>query len=658
MLLQKNVSCEATGEDWWQEIREVSSGFLGDPRIRVAVIDGPVDVSHPCFAGAVLERLEMPSAGSDNVTAAAHGTSVASVILGQRGSLVEGVVPHCHGLLVPVLRARDGVLAASQLDLARGISLALAHGAAVINISAGQLDPSGEPHPYLAEMVRRCQEHGVLIVAAAGNDGCACLHVPAAATSVLAVGAMDDCGNPLPSSNWGKAYRDHAILAPGKDIPGAAPDSLTALYHGTSWATAIVSGFSALLLSAQVKRGERPDAARVRAAILETALGCGELPAVDCDRLLAGRLNITGAWMRLINERRKVMAEEMQRSEPGVGVPEPPPPRVESAGLVAESGQIPREGPLSAAPPMAAVTASGCGCGGQSQSGESSCSCGGKGGSASGECTCGGKKSAPSQVYVLGQLGYDLGTEARRDSLIQRGIANPYDPRQLLSHLQENPVVATAVIWTLIQDGTPIYAIQPMGPFAAATYDLLQRFLKQQLDEGVERISVPGWITGKVTLSNGQVLAAIVPEHRGMYSWSTAALLEAVLGKPPATGDGETAGAPDQAGELANFLDRIYYEVRNLGILPQERAMNYAATNALQLGDVYSRTAKAGLKLDSIGAERSPICRPESDCWDVKLTFFHPAKRLEQAREVYRLTVDVSDVVPVTVGPVRSWYVY
>src|SRR6266566_2591319 len=55
--------------------------------------------------------------------------------------------------------------------------------------------------------------------------------------------------------------------------------------------------------------------------------------------------------------------------------------------------------------------------------------------------------------------------------------------------------------------------------------------------------------------------------------------------------------------------------------------------------------------------ERSPICRLDSDCWDVKLTFFPPGKVFEQARKVYRFTVDVSDVCPVMIGKVRSWFV-
>ena len=48
--------------------------------------------------------------------------------------------------------------------------------------------------PLLADVVRQCARQGVLIVAAAGNEGCACLHVPAALESVLAVGAMDAAG--------------------------------------------------------------------------------------------------------------------------------------------------------------------------------------------------------------------------------------------------------------------------------------------------------------------------------------------------------------------------------------------------------------------------------------------------------------------------------
>src|SRR6185295_4362074 len=105
-----------------------------------------------------------------------------------------------------------------------------------------------------------------------------------------------------------------------------------------------------------------------------------------------------------------------------------------------------------------------------------------------------------------------------------------------------------------------------------------------------------------------------------------------------------------------NFLDRVYYDLRNLGMTPQERAINYAATNAFLIERIFEKTIKDDMQLDSIGVERSPICRPDSDCWDVKLNFFYPYKpavppaRVVYETQVYRFTVDVSDVVPVMIG--------
>jgi hypothetical protein len=40
----------------------------------------------------------------------------------------------------------------------------------------------------------------------------------------------------------------------------------------------------------------------------------------------------------------------------------------------------------------------------------------------------------------------------------------------------------------------------------------------------------------------------------------------------------------------------------------------------------------------------------------VELYFFFPERQVQTVRKVYRFTVDVSDVVPVTVGAMRSWF--
>ena len=279
------------------------------------------------------------------------------------------------------------------------------------------------------------------------------------------------------------------------------------------------------------------------------------------------------------------------------------------------------------------------------------------------ECaTCAGAKGSgnsggPALVYALGQVGYDFGTEARRDSFVQQTGKNVHDAAELLSYLQEDPASAANIIWTLSLDATVVYAIQPFGPFASLAYNRLLEALKAQLTEGVERVSIPGYTRGSVRLLNGQQVPVIYPEVRGIYSWSTPRLVHAVLGQAPKEKEAAAKHA-EKAADIQNFLERVYYEIRNLGITSQERAMNYAATNAFQVEFVFDEAIRGGLKLDTIGVEKSPICRPGSDCWDVKLTFFNPTKRLEQARHVHRFTVDVSDVVPVTVGKVRHWDMY
>jgi cyanobactin maturation PatA/PatG family protease len=262
---------------------------------------------------------------------------------------------------------------------------------------------------------------------------------------------------------------------------------------------------------------------------------------------------------------------------------------------------------------------------------------------------------------VLTGLGYDYITEARRDSILQHmgSGANPYDPSQVLAYLKANPWDAEAITWTLNLDATPIYAIQPGRSFASEAYQKLREFLDDQLNKGVERISVPGVITGKVRLFTGQVVPVVRPELRCMYNWTTSALVDAVAGPQP------PKGAPDKEKEeyarktqpVRNFLERIYFEFRTLGLTSEDRARNAAGTNAFTVNKIFESAVRDEMELDTIEVERSPICRPYSDCWDVKLTFFNPKKVLEQARKVYRLTFDVSDVCAVTVGPVRSWFV-
>ena len=236
----------------------------GDARVCVAVLDGPVDLAHPCFEGADLTVL--PVLGDRGMVVggamSAHGTHVASLIFGHKDSEVKGIAPQCRGLIVPIFSDRS--LRVSQLDLTRGIEAAVEAGAHVINISGDQLTDgdSGDADEFLRRAVELCRDRDILIVAAAGNDRCPCHHMPAAIPSVLAVGAMDDDGRPLEFSNWGADYGHQGLLAPGGEVKGAVPGGGTTELSGTSFAAPIVTGVAALLLSLQIEEGRDPLPAR------------------------------------------------------------------------------------------------------------------------------------------------------------------------------------------------------------------------------------------------------------------------------------------------------------------------------------------------------------------------------------------------------------
>ena len=604
----------------WLELEPLWEEFPGAADICVAVLDGPVDFAHPALAGLSLSVLPtLSSADARQVGSIAHGTAVASIVF--------GIAPGCRGLLVPVLEDQPDAahVVCSQLNLARGIIQAVEAGAHVLNVSAGELSPSGSAHPLLADAVQFAASRRVLVVAAAGNDGCDCLHVPGALPSVLAVGAMDANGRPLASSNWGGGYQTNGILAPGAAVRAAVSGGGFELRSGTSYACAIVSGVAALLLSAQLRRGGRVDPLEVGAILIRVASRCAEEDPKACRPFLAGRLNV-GEALREVG---------MMSSSVGQG-------DLRENGVQAADGSPAGELP---APATANIAASDCGCG-----------------CAPGACTCsteekgaveppGNTGVAGQLVYALGTLGYDFGTEARRNSIReQMGVsASPYEPEQLLAFLDKNPWDAQAVHWTLSLDATPIYLVQPRGAFAGAGYERLREFLREQTEGRIERVSVPGAIIGHGRLASGQMLPAIWPDLRGMYSWNTTALMRAVGRQPPKDKD------KDGRDDLEGFLDRVYYGLRNLGLSSADRAINYAATNALNVAQVFESAAKERMQLDEILVERSPLCRPESDCWDVNLMFFDPERQMQRARRSYRFTVDVSDICPVMVGPVRSW---
>jgi hypothetical protein len=759
---------------------------LGDPEVRVAILDGPVDLSHPCFKGGALRRLptlvEDPAGAGPMST---HGTHVTSVIFGAPDSPVTGIAPRCRGLILPIFRDGQGGHV-SQLDLARAIEQAVEAGAQIINISGGQLAEGGEAELTLARAIKLCDDNNVLVVAAAGNDGCDCLHVPAGLPSSLAVGGMTADARPLESGNWGEIYQSNGVLAPGERIPGAVPGGSVGTMTGSSFATPIVSGVAALLMAIQRQRGETVSTRAVRGAILDSALPCYPRDAPECARFLAGRLNVTGALALITRGGTNTMSD----SDPTIGqhaqeivpqgtpmlvggvapsaVPESNQPGgppagasgLESGAIPATSGaipptsyapptpdpsagqmapqqlaaQMPVSHPLNppvmapgpyvvalgaqpmqlgpqgvpagvqpmqlnpqgvpagvqtmqvipqAAPPagqpMQAVSASAVA---TPTTTEGSTTAPGVSAGVAPSAGCGCQSGPTANVYALGNIGFDFGTEARRDSFrinmpdVPRGGSPPvfsapnvYDPIQLADYLDANNYESTRLIWTLLLDATPIYAIEAETEYPEAVYRALRdalRFQNLPADDAnyVSRVSIPGYLTGRTRrLFSGQVVPVVEALPTALYSWNEQVLVNEVV--RVVEQNQKEADSSFVRRTVSNFLDKVYYQMRNLGQTSQDRALNYAATNVFTLTNDLSQGILSGqtiptqgvpnlYTLDSITVSKSPFCRMDSDCQDVQVTFFDPENDT-RARSVYQMTIDVSDVVPVQIAPTHQF---
>jgi cyanobactin maturation PatA/PatG family protease len=430
------------------------------------------------------------------------------------------MAPRARGIVIPVFSG-DGAegLRCSQLDLARAIGAALESGAAIINISGGQLMPECEPDADLRGALAACEARRVLVVAAAGNDGCDRGQVPACVPGVLAVAAAGVDGRPLATSNWGEAHRRHGVLAPGENIIGAVPGGGTAEKTGTSFAAPIVSGIAAAMLMREIAAGRDADPLKLRGALAgKRVTRDGRIVPLAASAAIhqTGKAGRTDMSMQDADQAEGFAAVLEQEQARGFAPPAATgawPPAVTAAEHTAR--------PASADAVEAACAGKACGCGGAGDCG----------------CGCGGARKAaidapPALVYALGQIGFDYASEARRDSIAQfmRG-RSPSDEKAVLAYLSTGGGAEDIerMIWTIRLDSTPIYAIQPVGAFAAGGYARILQAYRLQLEKDVPLVAVPGRIAGSVRLMSGETVPVIVPAARGILSWDVADAVESFI---------------------------------------------------------------------------------------------------------------------------------
>ena len=203
----------------------------GNPSVVVAIVDTGVAADHPALAGRVLPGYDFvhndAEAGDDN----GHGTALAGI--------VASTCPTCSILPVKVLGAN---LTGDWGTVAAGVTWAADHGAQVINLSIG----APRAPDSLGAAIAHALAKGVIVVAAAGNDGQNETFYPAVYPGVVSVAGIDENSTRYQWSNFGSWV---TVAAPGCTTAASLGGGYAANFCGTSTAAPFVAGVAGLARS-------------------------------------------------------------------------------------------------------------------------------------------------------------------------------------------------------------------------------------------------------------------------------------------------------------------------------------------------------------------------------------------------------------------------
>ena len=209
-----------------------------------------------------------------NLDTFGHGTHLAGIIAGDDGDQVRGVAPDSRIVSLKVAGA-TGETHIAQVIAA--IDWVVEHkndnglNIRVLNLSLGMPGIPTSADDPLSAAVERAWDAGIVVVAAVGNrgNGAGGVDSPAVSPYVIAVGAHESYDSSgaqdwiAPWSSGGTTNRHADVVAPGRSImsfrvpgsfldekfPTARVDDKYFLGSGTSQSAAVVSGFTAALLS-------------------------------------------------------------------------------------------------------------------------------------------------------------------------------------------------------------------------------------------------------------------------------------------------------------------------------------------------------------------------------------------------------------------------
>jgi len=248
---EKQWDLEAIGLSYaWA--RGIDGQAADGTRIRIGIVDSGVygeheDLQNAHFVpGVNILAQEGTAERSNTVDTYGHGTFVAGIIAAEAGNGIgtAGIAPGAEIMPIKCFDDKTSTMSA----LIEGIYAGVNGGCRILNLSLG-VSANVLKFQFLEEAIAYAAQRGVIVVAAAGNDGTTTLKYPAAFDSVIGVGFVDRSG-----AVASKSHRNESIFvtAPGIGLYGLGIDGTDSYTSGggSSYATAEVTAAAALALSA------------------------------------------------------------------------------------------------------------------------------------------------------------------------------------------------------------------------------------------------------------------------------------------------------------------------------------------------------------------------------------------------------------------------
>lgn len=218
----------------------------GSSDVRVAIIDTGIDINHIEFDGLISDLSYNSFTIETGINAVidthGHGTMVAGIIAAHKNNQagIAGIASNVELMIIKANDESEGVFQDSAII--EGIYYATDHGADIINLSLG----NSTKNIQMEIAVNYAYNQGVIVVAAAGNDGVDNPLYPAAFERSISVSSVDSRQSFADYSNYGETVD---ISAPGSDIVTTVINNGYGTVSGTSFATPQITGVIALMLS-------------------------------------------------------------------------------------------------------------------------------------------------------------------------------------------------------------------------------------------------------------------------------------------------------------------------------------------------------------------------------------------------------------------------